>query len=114
MSPFLFVLAMEGLNGKLKTTQTNRWIRGFDVKSLRLVIVKVWPFPIFNMLITLYFRFSVLHINWGKSFYPLKVNEIPDIISLANILGGNVGELPTVYLGMPLGSKSKSKGICVF
>lgn len=30
---------------------------------------------------------------------------------LAFILGGEVGELPTVYLGVPLGAKSKSMGI---
>ncbi|WMV49661.1 hypothetical protein MTR67_043046 [Solanum verrucosum] len=42
-----------------------------------------------------------LHINWGRSFiYP--VNEVPDINSRADILGGKVGELPTTYLGMPL------------
>ncbi|WMV29067.1 hypothetical protein MTR67_022452 [Solanum verrucosum] len=31
--------------------------------------------------------------------------------SLAGVLGGRVGELPTIYLGMPLGGKSKSIGI---
>ncbi|KAF3645754.1 putative COP9 signalosome complex subunit 4-like [Capsicum annuum] len=51
-----------------------------------------------------------LHINWGKSFiYP--INEVVEVDNLAAILGGRVGELPTIYLGMPLGAKSKSKGI---
>lgn len=30
---------------------------------------------------------------------------------LASVLGGNVGVLPSVYLGMPLGAKSNSKHI---
>lgn len=30
---------------------------------------------------------------------------------LTERLGGRIGELPTIYLGMPLGAKSKSKGI---
>ncbi|WMV40396.1 hypothetical protein MTR67_033781 [Solanum verrucosum] len=53
---------------------------------------------------------SGLHINWSKSFvYP--VNEVPEINRLAGILGGKVGEMPTTYLGMPLGANSKSKNI---
>lgn len=53
---------------------------------------------------------SGLRINWYKSFiYP--VNEVMELQSLADILGGKVGQLPTVYLGMPSGAKSKSKGI---
>lgn len=53
---------------------------------------------------------SILHINWNKNFiYP--VNEVKEIHSLAGILGRRIGELPTAYLGMHLGAKSKSKGI---
>lgn len=39
------------------------------------------------------------------------MNEVPQISTLANILGGKIGELPTTYLGMPLGAKSKSMNI---
>ncbi|XP_049399756.1 uncharacterized protein LOC125863802 [Solanum stenotomum] len=53
---------------------------------------------------------SGLHINWRKSFI-FPVNEVPRINMLANILGGKIGDLPTTYLGMPLGEKSRSKGI---
>ncbi|KAG5567883.1 hypothetical protein H5410_065101, partial [Solanum commersonii] len=39
---------------------------------------------------------SGLHISWNKSFlYP--VNEVPNLTSLAWILGGSNGELPSVY-----------------
>lgn len=53
---------------------------------------------------------SGLRINWYKSFI-YQVNEVMELQSLADILGGNVGEMPTIYLGMPLGGKSKSKVI---
>lgn len=31
MSPFLFILAMEGLNNMIKIAKTNGWITGFEV-----------------------------------------------------------------------------------
>ncbi|KAF3662156.1 putative cytosolic iron-sulfur protein assembly protein Ciao1-like [Capsicum annuum] len=53
---------------------------------------------------------SGLHINWRTNFiHP--INEVAEVDNLAAILGGRVGELPTIYLGIPLGAKSKSKGI---
>ncbi|WMV45921.1 hypothetical protein MTR67_039306 [Solanum verrucosum] len=48
-----------------------------------------------------------LHISWNKIFlYP--VNEVPNLTSLAWILGGSNGELPTVYLVMSLGDQNRS------
>lgn len=53
---------------------------------------------------------SGLHINWSKSFlYP--INEVTNMESLNAILGDEIENLPTIYLGMPLGAKSKSKEI---
>nr|XP_016467196.1 PREDICTED: uncharacterized protein LOC107789844 [Nicotiana tabacum] len=92
LSPFLFIIAMEGLNDILKTAQINNWIRGF--RMLRVIFI-------------LFEAISGLHINWDKNFvYP----EVMELQNLAGILGGKIGNLPTVYLGMPLGAKSKSKG----
>lgn len=34
-----------------------------------------------------------------------------EVDNLAAIMGGRVGKLPTIYLGMPLAAKNKSKGI---
>ncbi|XP_070049354.1 uncharacterized protein [Nicotiana tomentosiformis] len=82
LSPFLFLIAMEGLNNMIKTTKINGWIKGI----------------------------SGLHINWKKShMYP--INVVPDMEQLSLILGGVIGSLPSIYLGMPLGAKSKSKEI---
>uniref|UniRef100_M1A801 Reverse transcriptase zinc-binding domain-containing protein n=1 Tax=Solanum tuberosum TaxID=4113 RepID=M1A801_SOLTU len=62
---------------------------------------------ILRVIFNIFDAVSGLHINWGKSFiYP--INTVED---LAEKLGGKVGELPTTYLGMPLGAKSKSKNI---
>lgn len=52
----------------------------------------------------------MLHINWGKSFI-YTINNVLNIEVPASKLGGKVGELPTTYQGMPLGEKSKSRGI---
>lgn len=53
---------------------------------------------------------SGLHINQRKNYlYP--INEVTNMETLTNILGGEVGALPTTYLGMPLGAKSKSSEI---
>ena len=45
-------------------------------------------------------------MNWNKSFI-YHVNTVPNIEDLDYKLGGKVGELPTTYLGMPLGNNHK-------
>ncbi|WMV33017.1 hypothetical protein MTR67_026402 [Solanum verrucosum] len=61
---------------------------------------------ILRVIFVLFEAISGLHINWNKSFlYP--VNEVA-LTSLAWILGGSIGDLPTVYLGMPLGAQNRS------
>lgn len=49
-----------------------------------------------------------MYINWVELH--LQVNVMEEVPMLADILGGKVGESPTIYLGMPLGAKRKSKG----
>lgn len=51
-----------------------------------------------------------VHINWGKNFIYL-INEVKQLVYLTERLGGRIGDLPAIYLRMPLGAKSKSKGI---
>ena len=46
---------------------------------------------------------SSLHINRRKIFlHP--VNEVPNMEILKTILGREVGAIPTIYLGLPLGA----------
>nr|XP_016438289.1 PREDICTED: uncharacterized protein LOC107764248 [Nicotiana tabacum] len=127
ISPFLFILIMEGLNNFFRTAKANNMIRGFRVnfrESDHLEITHLQyaddtlvfcdasrdQMLLLRVVFILFEAISGLHINWNKSFiYP--VNEVMDIHSLVRILGRRIGVLPTVYLGMPLGAKSKSKGI---
>ncbi|WMV12004.1 hypothetical protein MTR67_005389 [Solanum verrucosum] len=128
LSPFLFIIAMEGLNDMLKIAQEKLWLRGFKVSSRVGADMEIThlqyaddtlvfydanrnQFKILRVIFVLFEAISGIHINWNNSFlYP--VNEMKSLIpSLARILGGRTGDLPTTYLGMPLGSKSKSIGI---
>lgn len=97
LSPFLFILAMEGLNDMLRTAQTNSWIRGFnanmeDRQSLAISHLQyaddtlifcdadISQLKFLRIILKLFEATSSLHINWGKSFiYP--VNEVPRIDS---------------------------------
>ncbi|WMV40242.1 hypothetical protein MTR67_033627 [Solanum verrucosum] len=127
LSPFLFILAMEGLNDMLRTAQTRGWIRGFNANmnnrqglaishlqyaddTLIFCDADSSQLKYLRVILILFEAISGLHINWRKSFI-FPVNEVPRINMLANILGGKIGDLPTTYLGMPLGDKSRSKGI---
>ena len=44
-----------------------------------------------------------------ESVYP--INNVSNMEELSWILGGEVGSLPTIYLGIPLGAKSKALNI---
>ena len=65
---------------------------------------------ILRVIFVLFEGMSGLHINWGKSFlYP--INEVITMQSVNAIPGGEIGSLPTMHLGMPLGANSKSNEI---
>ncbi|KAF3627776.1 putative HUA2-like protein 3-like [Capsicum annuum] len=69
LSPFLFIIAMEGLHDLLKTAQTNKWIRGFKVKSSTESDNNRGNLYLFEAT-------SGLHINWTKSFiFPVNKQE---------------------------------------
>uniref|UniRef100_A0A0V0IE94 Putative ovule protein n=1 Tax=Solanum chacoense TaxID=4108 RepID=A0A0V0IE94_SOLCH len=118
---------MEGMSSLINTAKAKDWIRGFQVQnraSNNLEITHLQfaddtlvfceavrnHFLILRTIFIIFEAVSGLHINWGKSYiYP--INEVVQIEELANTLGGQIGELPTIYLGMPLGAKSKSISI---
>nr|XP_016502531.1 PREDICTED: uncharacterized protein LOC107820708 [Nicotiana tabacum] len=127
LSHFHFILAMKGLNNMLKTAHGNGWINGFNVANIQankleithlqyaddtLIFCDAEKSQLRHLRVTLilFEAISGLHINWRKSQIIL-VNEIPRIQLLVDILGEEVGTTPTIYLGMPLGAKSKSKDI---
>lgn len=61
----------------------------------------------FQLIRTIFEGISGLHVNWRKSqtFY---VDEVPNCLILAGILGCEVGALPMKYLGLSLGPKKQS------
>ncbi|KAF3678189.1 hypothetical protein FXO37_04501 [Capsicum annuum] len=127
LSPFLFILVMEGLNNMIKIANREGWLRGFEVArtgrgtleithlqyaddTLIFCDAEEEQLRILRLILVIFERMSGLHVNWSKSFlYP--VNVVPNIEMLKAVLGGEVGNLPTIYLGLPLGAKSKSMEI---
>ncbi|WMV13680.1 hypothetical protein MTR67_007065 [Solanum verrucosum] len=105
LTPFLFIIAMEGLNDMLLTHNMQMALVFCDVCDANRNQLKI-----LRVIFVLFEAISGLHINWNKSFL-YTVNEVPDLPSQARILGGRIEDLPTTYLGMPLGAKSKSIGI---
>jgi len=127
LSPFLFIIAMEGLNNMIKAAKVNLWVKGFEVdrngsNSLEITHLQYADDTLvfcdaeeeqlrfLRIILVLFEGISGLHINWRKShIYP--INEVYNMEQLTFVLGGEVGSLPTTYLGMPLGARSKSKEI---
>nr|XP_016438073.1 PREDICTED: uncharacterized protein LOC107764061 [Nicotiana tabacum] len=118
---------MEGLNNIIKTTKVSGWVKGFEVNmsgannleithlqyaddTLVFCDAEKEQLRFLRIILVLFEGVSGLHINWRKSnIFP--INEVNNMEQLTQILGGEVGSLPTVYLGMPLGARSKSKEI---
>ncbi|WMV38581.1 hypothetical protein MTR67_031966 [Solanum verrucosum] len=123
MSPFLFLLAMEGLNYMVRKANELGWIRGFGAytnivnnmeithllyadDSLVFCGAEVSQIRHLRAILTIFEAISGLHVNWQKSsLFP--VNQVNNMQGLADNLGCQVAFLPTKYLGMPLGAKNK-------
>ncbi|WMV07424.1 hypothetical protein MTR67_000809 [Solanum verrucosum] len=73
---------MEGFDSMMRIALQIRWIKGFEIGDSRGEIME---------------------------FVPIK--EVPNIQNLAIILGCKVENMPTTYLGMPLGSEHKAEEI---
>ncbi|WMV29916.1 hypothetical protein MTR67_023301 [Solanum verrucosum] len=115
LSPFLFILAMEGFDSMMRIALQNRWIKGFEIGNSRGEIMevchlqyaddtvifcepKVEQIGYIRMILTIFEASSSLKVNWGKtSLFPIK--EVPNIQNLAIILGCKVENMPTTYLG---------------
>ncbi|XP_055815772.1 uncharacterized protein LOC129885498 [Solanum dulcamara] len=127
LSPFLFILAMEGLNGMVKKAKHIGWINGFEMErrdnssmeithlqyaddTLIFCDANMDQLKYLRVILVLFECLSGMHIYWRKSsLYP--IDDVNAMEFLASILGGEVGSLPFVYLGMPLVAKSNSNEI---
>ena len=122
LSPFLFIIAMEGFNSIcLRVATQNSLLQGFKVRNLSGVDMQIChllyaddtvifckakeeEIRIVRMILVVFE--AGLTVNWRKSsIYPIK--EVTQIQALANILGCRIEKLPTVYLDMPLGNNHK-------
>ncbi|WMV36832.1 hypothetical protein MTR67_030217 [Solanum verrucosum] len=123
LSPFLFILAIKGLNSMIRRASENGWIRGFPANANRgntmeithllyeddsLVFCEAEVMQIRHLraILTIFEGISGLHVNWHKSCLYL-VNQVTNMQILAENLGCQMDSLPTKYLGMPLGAKNK-------
>ncbi|WMV45676.1 hypothetical protein MTR67_039061 [Solanum verrucosum] len=101
LSPFLFILVMEGFDSLIRIATQNKWIRGFQISGNNGDIKEICHLLYSDDTVIL-----CLKVNWGKnSLYPIK--DVTNIQRLADILGCRVEKLPTTYLGMPSGNKHK-------
>ncbi|WMV55131.1 hypothetical protein MTR67_048516 [Solanum verrucosum] len=87
-----------------------KWLKWIDfcIKTVKFsVLVNGEPVGCFGSESGLRQASSGLKVNWGKtSLFPIK--EVPNIQNLAIILGCKIENMPTTYLGMPLGSDHKA------
>ncbi|XP_049391982.1 secreted RxLR effector protein 78-like [Solanum stenotomum] len=102
LSPFLFIIAMEGLGSMMRRATTNNWIKGFNIKDRNNEIMEVThllcaddtvvfcevkqeQICYLRVILVIFEAFSRLKINWRKSNIFL-VKEVQQIQSLADIL----------------------------
>lgn len=127
LSPFLFILAMEGFDSMMRIALENRWVTGFKLANREennmaichllyaddTVIFcepEVEQIRYIRMIPVVFEACSGLRVNWrNSSLFPIK--EFPNIQSLACILACRVENLPTAYLGMPSEHKHKAMEI---
>lgn len=127
LSPFLFIIIMEALSRLMDKAIRGGYIRGFEVGRIReeevmvshllfaddtLVFCDATATQLgFLRLVLLFFRMvSGLRINIAKSEIFL-VGRVENVDSLASFFGCKVAQLPSSYLGLPLGAPFKDKSM---
>ncbi|GJU32048.1 putative RNA-directed DNA polymerase, eukaryota, reverse transcriptase zinc-binding domain protein [Tanacetum coccineum] len=123
LSPFLFILVMEGLNLAFQETTQMHLIKGVSLRHTDLnvshfffaddvVILTEWDSnDMENIIRTLntFHRASGLKINIAKSnVFGIGVSE-DNLQSMAHLTGCLAGTFPFSYLGLPIGKSMKYK-----
>ncbi|XP_071687390.1 uncharacterized protein [Rutidosis leptorrhynchoides] len=121
LSPFLFMIVMEGLHLALNKAKESNFIRGicFGSNALCLshfiyaddvIIMSEWRTRELGNIIQLlnvFYLVSGLKINVAKS-HVYGIGVSPQIVNMvAGYFGCSVGSFPTTYLGIPIGSNMK-------
>ena len=124
LSPYLFIMGMEVLSGLIRRAVEGGFISGCNIRrgsgpaanvSHLLFVDDTIVFceakkDHLTHLSWILFWFEVasgLRINLAKSEI-IPVAEVEEIVEMAVELGCKVGQLPSVYLGLPLGAPNKA------
>ena len=124
LSPLLFVIVMEALGRMMSRTVESGLLSRFQVGSLDKIVshllfaddTLIFSYAnldhIFNLRLffTSFKAVSGLKINLNK-FEMVLVGNVPNLNSLAGIMGCKTIQLPMTYLGLPPGANFKSKSI---
>ncbi|GKC93633.1 RNA-directed DNA polymerase, eukaryota, reverse transcriptase zinc-binding domain protein [Tanacetum coccineum] len=122
LSPFLFILVMEGLHNAFEEAVGNGLITGVNIKNSTInvshlfyaddvIITTDWNAKDMDNIIRVlhvFYLASGLKINIHKSnIYGIGVNK-DEVLSMASNAGCIAGDIPFNYLGLPIGSNMKS------
>ncbi|XP_071708947.1 uncharacterized protein [Rutidosis leptorrhynchoides] len=121
LSPFLFILAVEGINILTKVAIENNLFKGIEVSNDKIVVSHLqyaddtiffgeWSYDNIRSLMILLKCLettSGLKVNMRKScIYGIGV-ENNEIVAFSNDFGCNIGSFPFHYLGLPIGLKMR-------
>ncbi|XP_071687322.1 uncharacterized protein [Rutidosis leptorrhynchoides] len=120
LSPFLFLIVMEGLHLTFQRAMEINFIRGVSVGANRIhlshflyadddIILSRWSRQDLKRILTIleiFYLVSGLRINVSKSqIFGVRVEEA-DLNMFAAITGCRAGSFPNMYLGIPIGTKN--------
>ncbi|XP_071718980.1 uncharacterized mitochondrial protein AtMg01250-like [Rutidosis leptorrhynchoides] len=118
LSPFLFIIAVEGLNWLTKSAVAKNLFSGVEIEDAKIpishlqyaddtVFFGTWSLDNFENLMKLLRCFELcsgLKVNYNKSnLFGVGVDKY-EVESMANLFGCNIGSFPFTYLGLPIGA----------
>ncbi|XP_071713069.1 uncharacterized protein [Rutidosis leptorrhynchoides] len=124
LSPFLFIIAAEGLNWLTKSAASNNAYSGVKIGNDNLSLTHLqyaddtlffgaWSLDNIENLMKLLKCFELcsgLKVNYNKSnLFGVGVDK-KDVEYMANTFGCMVGSFPFTYLGLPIGANMKKSG----
>ncbi|XP_071729191.1 uncharacterized protein [Rutidosis leptorrhynchoides] len=84
LSPFLFIIAAEGLNVLTKKAVGNNRYIGVEIGSNKI---------------------PISHLQYADDTIFFGEWSVAEVVSMANMFGCNAGSLPFIYLGLPVSGK---------
>ncbi|XP_071727850.1 uncharacterized protein [Rutidosis leptorrhynchoides] len=121
LSPFLFIIAAEGLNWMAKSAVSNGRFFGVEIGKDKITLSHLqyaddtiffgkWSFENLENLMKSLKCFELcsgLKVNYNKSnLFGVGVDK-EEVRDMSTVFGCNVGTFPMIYLGLPIGAKMK-------